>query len=104
MKADNAPAYVFNRMKQFFAYYNTKHVTGVPHNPSGQAVRERANCTLKEMLISKKEVKNPTDRLNNALLTLKFLNIGEKGTAAAERQRVIENTKDLDQPMHLRVC
>jgi hypothetical protein len=27
IKIDNAPAYVFNKMRQFFAYYNTKHIT-----------------------------------------------------------------------------
>jgi hypothetical protein len=38
IKTDNDPIYVFNKMKQFFAYYNIKHVTGIPHNPTGQAV------------------------------------------------------------------
>ena len=51
---DNAPTYVSNKMKQFFAYYNIKHATGISHNPTGQAVIERANHTLKEMLIKQK--------------------------------------------------
>jgi hypothetical protein len=60
-------------MKRFFAYYNIKHVTGISHNFTGQAVTERANQTLKEMLIKQKEkVKTQRDRLNNALLTLNF--------------------------------
>ena len=54
IKTDNAPTYVPNKMKQFFAYYNIKHATGISHNPTGQAVIERANCTLKEMLIKQK--------------------------------------------------
>ena len=29
-----------NKMKQFFTYYNIKHVTGIPHNLTGQAVVE----------------------------------------------------------------
>ena len=59
---------ISKKMKQFFAYYNIKHVTGIPHNPTGQAVIERANCTLKEMLIKQKgREKTPRDRLNNVL-------------------------------------
>ena len=55
-------------MKQFSVYYNTEHVTGIPHNPTGQAVIERSNDTLKEMLIKQKgREKAPRDRLNNVL-------------------------------------
>ena len=31
-------------MKQLFAYYNIKHITGILHNPTGQVVTERSNC------------------------------------------------------------
>ena len=50
IKTDNGPAYVSRKMKQFFAYYNIKHVTGIPYNPTGQAVIERSNQTIKDML------------------------------------------------------
>ena len=40
IKTDNAPAYLSSKMKQLFAYYNIKHITGTPHNPTGQAVKE----------------------------------------------------------------
>ena len=54
----------------------------MPHNPTGQEVIERANQTLKEMFIKQTNKKggkpSPSDRLNNALLTLNFLNGGEK--------------------------
>jgi hypothetical protein len=57
--------------------YSIKHNAGISHNPTGQAIVERANHTIKEMLIKQKgRVKIPRDRLNNALLTLNFLNIG----------------------------
>ena len=55
IRTNNTPAYVFNKMKQFFTYYNIKHVTGISHNPTGQVVIEKANHTLKEMLIKQKE-------------------------------------------------
>ena len=43
IKTDNCPAYVSRKMKPFFAYDNIMHVTGIPHNPIGQAVVERSN-------------------------------------------------------------
>lgn len=41
-------------MKQFFTYYNIKYITGLPQNSTEQAVVERSNCTLKEMLTKQK--------------------------------------------------
>ena len=34
IKPDNAPAYVSIKLERFFKYYNIKHVTGIPHNPT----------------------------------------------------------------------
>ncbi|KAL6030444.1 hypothetical protein STEG23_025180 [Scotinomys teguina] len=103
IKTDNAPAYVSGKMKQFFAYYNIKHITGIPHNPTGQAVIERSNRTLKNMLNKQKGVtKTPRNRLHNALLTLNFLNANEKGTTAAERHWIIEKTAELNQPIYFK--
>lgn len=94
IKTDNAPIYVSNKTEQFFAYYTIMHVTDIPRSPTGQAVTERSNCTLKEMFIKQKGgVKTPRERVNNALLTLNFLNVGEKGTTVAERHWVIEKLR-----------
>jgi hypothetical protein len=41
----------------------------------------------------KGSIKPLRDRLNNALLTLNFLNVGEKETIAAERPWVIKRLK-----------
>ena len=38
-------------MKEFFAHYNVKCVSCIPHNSTGQAVIERANHTLKQIVI-----------------------------------------------------
>ena len=79
IKADNGPAYVSKKMKCFLAYYNTKHITVIPNNPTGHAVTERSNCTIKDMLNKQKGMENtPRNRLHNALLTLNFLNANEK--------------------------
>lgn len=60
----------------------------------GQAVIERAKCTLKEMFIKQKgRVKILRDRINNALLTLTFLNVGENGATVAERHWVMEKKR-----------
>ena len=42
-----------NKMKQFFAYYNMKHLGGSPYNRRGQAVLERSNHTLMNDYLTK---------------------------------------------------
>lgn len=54
IKTDNAPAYVSCKMKWVFAYYNIKYIIAMPYNPTGEAVIERYNHTLKEMLNKQK--------------------------------------------------
>ncbi|EGV97888.1 HERV-K_7p22.1 provirus ancestral Pol protein [Cricetulus griseus] len=88
---------------KFFKYCNIKHVTGIPHNPTGQTVVERSNRTLKEVL--HKQVggtKTPKHRLHNALLTLNFLNANEKGQTAEERHWTMEKTAELNQPVYFK--
>ena len=43
IKTDNGPVYVSRKMKRFFDYYKTKHVTDIPYNPTSQGVIERSN-------------------------------------------------------------
>ena len=81
-------------MKQFFAYYNIKHIIGIPHNPTEQAVIQRANHILKDILNKQKGViKTTRDRLHNALLTLTSFKANEKGPTAAERHWRVERKK-----------
>ena len=55
------------KIKCFSAYYNIKHVTGIPYNP---AVIERSKQALKDMLNKQKGVENtPRNMLHNALLS-----------------------------------
>ena len=46
-----------NKIKQFFAYYNMKHIGGKPHNHTGQAVVERSNHTLMSDYKTKRKIK-----------------------------------------------
>ena len=79
-----------------------KHITGIPENPKGQAVIERSNKTINDMLNKQKGMKNtPRNRLHNALLTLNFFNANEKRTKAAERHGIIEKTSELNQLVYL---
>ena len=74
IKAENGPAYVSKKMKCFFAYYNIKHITGIPNNSTGEAVTERSNHPIMDMLNKQKGIENTLrNRLHNALFTLNFL-------------------------------
>ncbi|KFO95392.1 hypothetical protein N300_08938, partial [Calypte anna] len=50
LKTDNGPAYVSSGMKHECQQWGITHITGIPHSPTGQAVVERANHTLKQYL------------------------------------------------------
>ncbi|NXE30965.1 POK18 protein, partial [Ardeotis kori] len=54
-----------------------EHVTGIPHNPTGQAIIERAHGTLKNMLLKQEgamEGKSASEKLAKAMYVLNFLN------------------------------
>ena len=42
------------------------------------------------------------NRLDNALLTLNYFNANEKGTTAAERHWIIEQSSELNQPFYFK--
>lgn len=85
-------------MKLFFTYYSTKHITGTAYNPIGQAVIERSNHTIKEILNKQKGgIRTPRNKLNNALLTLIFLNANEAVTTSADYR-----TTESEQPVYFK--
>ena len=75
IKTANVPAYVSNKMKQFFAYYNIKYVKNLPHNE--RFIKQRGRVKLSR------------DRLNHALLTLNFPNVGKKKKGNKQQLRDI---------------
>ena len=86
-----------------FSSYNIKHIIGIPNNPTAQAVIERSNHTIKDMLNRQKKIENtPRHRLHNALLTWNFLNANEKGTTVAERHSIREKSSELNQPVYFK--
>ncbi|NWY03590.1 POK6 protein, partial [Nothoprocta ornata] len=70
-----------------------KHITGIPHVSTGQAIIERANRTLKEHLDKQKnpEEVDPTVRLSRVLFTLNFLNLA----AGAEEPPVVIHSSNV---------
>lgn len=53
------------------------------------------------MLIKQKgDVWSPRDKLNNALLTLIFLNVNETGSTAAEKYWILARAARLKQPIY----
>lgn len=91
LKTDNGPAYTSQKFKQFCAQMQVTHTTGLPYNPQGQGIIERAHRTLKSYLIKQKGgiIKElplvPRVAMSVALFTINFLNSDEHGQTAAER-------------------
>ena len=89
LKTDNGPAYTSHGFRAFCAQLQVTHITGLPYNPQGQGIVERANRNIKEILQKQKggiaESASPRERISLVLFTLNFLNLNESGTAAAEK-------------------
>ncbi|NXR96810.1 POK19 protein, partial [Hypocryptadius cinnamomeus] len=45
IKTDNGPTYCSLRFKRFCNLWGIRHDTGIPHNPTGQTIIERAHQT-----------------------------------------------------------
>ena len=90
LKTDNGPAYTSQKFQQFCRQMKVTHLTGLPYNPQGQGIVERAHRTLKSYLIKQKggiqEVLPTVPRVavSMALFTLNFLNLDAQGHTAAE--------------------
>ena len=92
LKTDNGPAYTSQKFQQFCRQMDVTHLTGLPYNPQGQGIVERAHRTLKAYLIKQKRgtfeetvPRAPRVSVSMALFTLNFLNIDAHGHTAAER-------------------
>jgi hypothetical protein len=59
--------------QQTFLYYSMKPVVDIIYTPTGQAIMERSNKNLREILIEQDNLKNSSrDKLNDVLLPLNF--------------------------------
>ena len=88
LKTDNGPAYTSSKFSQFCKQMQVKHITGLPYNPQGQGIIERAHRTLKQYLQKQKggiEAMTPKMALSLAIFTLNFLKLDDAGKSPAER-------------------
>lgn len=70
VKTGNGPAYASEKIRKFCQQWGIKHVTGIPRSPTGQAIIERANQTLKLYLAKFTEIKDPQEKLLRTLFVL----------------------------------
>nr|KAF6405130.1 hypothetical protein HJG63_009440 [Rousettus aegyptiacus]KAF6457114.1 hypothetical protein HJG63_011672 [Rousettus aegyptiacus] len=92
-KTDNGPGYTSASFRQFCAQLGIKHITGIPYNPQGQGIVERAHQTLKNMLFKIQSGNtalyntraSPKTLINHALFVLNFLTLDACGKTAADR-------------------
>jgi len=100
LKTDNGPAYTSQSLLSFLKTMDITHTTGIPYNPQGQGVVERANLTLKNALYKQKggigaDFRSPRDKLNIILFILNFLTLDKDGHSAAERHNRRSRPKDM---------
>ena len=72
---------------QFCAQMQVTHITGLPYNPQGQGIVERAHFTLKSYLFKQKGciIGTPRAAIALAQFTINFLNLDDFAKSAAER-------------------
>ena len=90
IKPDNRPSYSSKNFTSFCKEFGIKHKTGIPYNPMGQGIVERAHRTLKNWLFKTKEgqlypPRSPKAHLAFTLFVLNFLHTDIKGQSAADR-------------------
>ena len=90
IKTDNGPSYSSKNFTSFCKEFGIKHKTGIPYNPMGQGIVERAHHTLKNWLLKMKQgqlypPKSPKAHLAFVLFLLNFLQTDVKGQSAANR-------------------
>ena len=80
LKTDNGPAYTAKTLVSFCQQMEVQVKHGLPYNPQGQGIIERAHRTLKELLIKQKGGSRlwpyPKDKTLLSSFYLKFFAIG----------------------------
>lgn len=87
LKTDNGPAYTSGPFRKFCEDYDIVHKTGIPYNPQGQAIVERAHLTLKNYLEKTKtgDQNSPPAKLAFITYILNFLLVDKNNCSAADR-------------------
>ena len=90
IKTDNGPSYCSKNFISFCKEFGIKHKTGIPYNPMGQRIVERAHCTLKNWLFKTDQgqlypPKSRKAHLGFTLFVPNFLQTDIKGQSAVDR-------------------
>lgn len=76
-------------LQHFVIHYKITHITGIPYNPQGQGIIERANRSLKLTIekIKRGELyrTTPHNLINHALFILNVLTVDKFGCSAGGR-------------------
>lgn len=90
IKTNNGPGYTGAKFQRFCFDFQIKHITGIPYNPQGQGIVERAHQTLKNTLSCLKNnplvytTISPHNQLSHALFVINFLTLDSHGRSAAD--------------------
>ena len=101
LKTDNGPAYTSKTFQQFCTKMEVHHVTGLPYNPQGQGIIERAHSTIKMYLQKQKGGICPAINMGQkatlslTIFTLNFLKLDSNGQSAADRHVTHTSPKEL---------
>ena len=75
IKTDNGPGYIPQATRAFLEKWGIRHKTGIPYNPTGQAIIERVHQTFKTLLNKQKRGSQeipPTNFTTLAIYTYTF--------------------------------
>ena len=70
IKTDNGPEYITQATQAFLEKWGIRHKTGIPYNPTGQAIVERAHQTFKTLLNKEKRGSQEISSRNLTMLAI----------------------------------
>lgn len=102
-KTGNAPAYIITEFTAFCSDRQIHHTTGIPYNPQGQGIVERAHHTLKLQLLKSKKGGTPKAVLALSLFTLNFLNLPQGDVQTAAEKHFSQSQQSLEASIPIKV-
>ncbi|XP_053851921.1 uncharacterized protein LOC128817462 [Vidua macroura] len=81
IKTDNGPGFVSKQFMEFVQQWGIDHITGIPHNPTGQSIVERKHQEIKKLLEQQNDsalTTSPVEGLCKALYVLNFMNCSDR--------------------------